>query len=716
MPIVDYLAKRPRVASDTECFPNLWMIGFRDVATKKVVKLMRTRTQELDRNRVANIFRTNRVYGFNFKRYDIPMILLAMTGATCEELKEANDRLIISKAQREAGEKALQPWEFMDIYNLKIPSFFDTIDLWDVMPSAAQKASLKKYAGMMHSENMMEFMHGFNDDLTDDEIQEAYDYLDNDLAVTCDAVEEMTPQIDIRSIISVDIGVDVRSMSDAQIGEAIMRQRVEKRKGGKKLYKPDIVPGKFKYEAPSYIEFQTPEMQAMFTRLLRSDFLVKRDGYVQLPEMFGKKKSKSRETVDDTEDYEGGTDIVFNGLPFKMGIGGLHSQEAAVSFYEDDDEIIVDIDVRGYYPKLIIKSKREPANMRGHFQPVYIEIVVERDAAKDRGDAAKAEQGKIATNGLFGKTGSPYSIVYDPKLMIQTTVTGQLSLLMLIEEFTLRGWRVISANTDGIVTKLPRKDLGMLRCVVWDWEEAAGLEMEYTFYRSIHSQSVNTYMAFKHAQDKKGNFTGQIEVKRKGKFALSGRGLKAAFGLKKTPHVEISYDAAVAFMLDGSSIESTVRNCQDIRKFVTVRQVDGGAEQNGVPIAKVVRYYYSVESEGPLNYISTGNRVPRSDGAQPLMRLPKELPCDIDYEFYEREAYAILHECGVAVQDPATKGRKGTYYGRREDQKTFHLINAKTAVAVCGVARKDWRDQWVERTTAPEGRAYCSKCRKWEAL
>lgn len=711
MPIVDYLAQRPRVAFDTETFPNLWMIGFRDVATKKVVKLMRTETQELNRDRLANIIRNHRIYGFNSESYDIPMILLAMSGATCEELKEANDLLIPG-----GGQRGMPYWEFFDLYGLKKPPFLDHIDLWDVLPSAAQKASLKKYAGMMHSRTMMEFMHGFNEALTSDEIRKAYDYLDNDLEVTSDAVEEMTEQVQIRAHISVAIGVDVRSKSDAQVGEAIMRARVEKRNGGRKLYKPNIVPGKFKYEAPSYVEFKTPEMQAMLSRLLRSDFKVKRDGYVELPEMFAKKKKKEVDE-DQDEGYEGGTDIVFNGLPFKMGIGGLHSQEKAFTLFEDEDNVIVDIDVRGYYPKLIIKSGREPANMRGHFQPVFKEIVVERDQAKLAGEVVKAEAGKIATNGLFGKTGSPYSIVYSPQLMIQTTVTGQLSLLMLIEEFTLRGWRVVSANTDGIVTYLPRKDMAMLRSVVFDWEYAAGLEMEYTFYRSIHAQSVNTYMAFKHVQDKQGNFTGKIEVKRKGKFAPSGRGIKAAFGLKKTPHVEISYDAAVAYMLDGTSIESTVRNCQDVRKFVTVRNVKGGAEQNGEPIAKVVRFYYSVHSSGPLQYIDSGNRVPRSDGAEPLMTLPDELPGDIDYELYEREAYAILDECGVDVIDPTTVGQRGKFFARREEkQKTVHVVDAKTGIAVCGTKRPSLRDLWVKTEAPPLGRNFCAKCRKLESL
>lgn len=702
MPI-DYLAKRPRAVCDTECFPNLWAIGFKDIETKRIKKLYQTDDQPLDRAAVAKIMRYYRIHTFNGIKYDLPMIMLAMSGASCADLKRANDLLIPEKG---SGVAAVMWWQFYDQFDLSIPDFVDHIDLMEVAPSAAQRASLKKYAGMMHSRTMMESMHDFDKPLDAHGIKDTLDYLDNDLQITEELTEELTEKLDIRSHISVAIGVDVRSKSDAQIGEAIMKARVEKRMGGKKLYKSDIVRGGFKYEAPAYIEFQQPMMQGIFSRLMRAVFMVKGDGYVELPEMFGKPKKKT-EDEESVGDLEGGAEIVIGGNVYKMGIGGLHSQEKAISHYEDDDHDLVDVDVTGYYPNLIVFSGREPDTMRGHFQPVFKGIKVAREVDKAAGRVVEAETGKIVTNGLFGKTGSPFSIVYAPRLMIQTTVTGQLSLLMLIEEFTMRGWQVCSANTDGIVVKVPKKDRGMFKSVIFDWECAAGLSMEYTYYRSTHSQSVNSYVAFKKGKG------GSIEVKRKGRFAPSGRGIKASFGLKKTPDCEISYDAVVAFLLDGTSIESTVRNCQDIRKFVTIRAVKGGAaDQDGEWIGKVVRYYRSTDVTGNLVYLSNGNKVQRSNGAQPCMTLPDELPPDIDYEFYERETYAILDECGVAVEDPSMSKRRGTYYGRMEDQKTLHLINARTGVACCGAARKSRRDLWVEYKTLPAGERFCGKCKK----
>src|SRR3546814_20084786 len=98
----------------------------------------------------------------------------------------------------------------------------------------------------------------------------------------------------------------------------------------------------------------------------------------------------------------------------------------------------------------------EPPLLRGLFRQIYAGIVDQRLAAKKAGDKTASDGLKIVVNGSFGKTMDPYSCLYYPELGIQTTVTGQLSLLMAIEEFELKGIKVINANTDGIVVKCNR--------------------------------------------------------------------------------------------------------------------------------------------------------------------------------------------------------------------------------------------------------------------
>lgn len=737
---IDYLAVRDEAVADTECYPNFWCIGFMQTMTRKKVVLRLDDETPLDRERLARLLFHHRVYTFNGLHYDIPMITYAMSGASCAQLKIANDLIIPG-----GGKKGLQPWEFYDHFNLKELDIVDHIDLFNVAPSAATKTSLKKYAGMMHSKRMRELPYAINRMLTRGEKDAVVSYMGNDLDVTDDLRAEMVPQIALRSQISAEYElkrlkavsreVDFRSKSDAQCGEAAIKLLAEAQLG-RRVFKPDIERGHFFYEPPDYIEFKTPQLQQMLAQLRKAPFLVKADGYVELPPMFVKKKGASEEITDDDGDalfddiYEGGSSIYIGDLVLKMGNGGLHSQEKSVSYYEDDEFDLCDNDVTSYYPWLMIRSGREPSNMQGVFIKIFLGLVQERvrwkekaAACKHAGDKAgeelaksRAESLKIFINGLFGKTGSPWSVVYAPKMMIQTTVTGQLSMLMAIEEFELRGWQVVSANTDGFVSRIPKIDRGLYRSVMFDWEVRTGLNTEETFYKSYHARDVNNYVAFAKDQDKAGNFTGKVKAKRKGSYAPSGRGIPAAMGLKKSPNAQICAEAVIAFLKDGTPIAETIKKSEDIRLFVNVRNVKGGALKDDEIVGKVVRFYYATDWAGPLTYILTGNRVPRSEGAYPLPDLPDEFPSNIDYAWYIREAYAIMNDMGMEVEDPSLWGRKGQVFGHLDKQTTIHLVNTSTGIALCGHARKDRRDLWNEYKEMPSGHRLCAKCRKADAL
>jgi hypothetical protein len=75
-----------------------------------------------------------------------------------------------------------------------------------------------------------------------------------------------------------------------------------------------------------------------------------------------------------------------------------------------------------------------------------------------------------------------------------------------------------------------------------------------------------------------------------------------------------------------------------------VRKVKGGAVKDGVYLGASIRWYYATGQTGEMVYAQSGNKVPRSDGAKPLMDLPTELPADIDYDWYIQEAQKILKE------------------------------------------------------------------------
>jgi hypothetical protein len=289
---------------------------------------------------------------------------------------------------------------------------------------------------------------------------------------------------------------------------------------------------------------------------------------------------------------------------------------------------------------------------------------------------------KISLNGTFGKTGSPYSILFAPNMLLQTTLTGQLSLLMLIEAHEISGIRVVSANTDGIVIKCHRQMTEVSKTIIKHWEKVTSLEMETVEYKAIYSRDVNNYFAVKADGD----------VKRKGEYAKSG------INEKKNPDVEICSDAVAEYLANGTPLEYTIMSCSDIRKFVVVQKVNGGAVKmwgegakkdarvsEMIPIiqaagwikegrkwckdnivcaaqeayatcfapqrpeylGKVARWYYGTRSPGEIVYATNGNRVSLSDGAMPCMTLPDQFPQDVDYQWYINKAKNILIDIGL---------------------------------------------------------------------
>lgn len=679
--MIDYTAKRPTAVCDTECFPNYWSIAFECVATGRLRSFELFHGHPLDRAGIANILRKWRVVGFNFIRYDIPMICLAMTnGVTNEQLKRASDELILT---------GIPHWKWMKNMGLEVPDFIDAIDLMEVNPGAAQKPSLKICGGRLHSRRMQDLPYDPSQMIGPAEREVVRSYHVNDLGTTKDMWWELEPQIDLRAAMSVEYGIDLRSKSDAQIAEAVIKTEIE-RLSGNRVYKPEIRPGIFNYEPPKWVGFQSQMMREMLHEIRKTQFVIDDGGIVQMPKYLSDKK------------IELGSSI------YRMGIGGLHSSEESVCHESDDEHLLLDRDVTSYYPNIIIQNRLVPKHLGADFLKVYERIYARRIAAKRKGDKTVAEALKITLNGSFGKLGSPYSVLYAPNLMIQTTLTGQLAILMLIERLELQGVQVVSANTDGIVSKVRRSARDAFIDCVWAWEDITGFGTEETEYSGLYSRDVNTYVAVKPG----GKF------KTKGAVGPCGPDLPAAMGLKKNPNAEIASEAAVNFLAKRVPIEKTINECSDIRKFVTVRRVTGGAHIDGEPIGKAIRWYISTSRTGPLQYLKDNKNVPRSEGAMPLMELPVDnaCPADLDREFYIREAYAILQDLGYGTIDPALVGRAGAFFGRLPSQKTIHKVEASTGIALCGKERASIREAWIEFASVPIWQRLCSKCRKESEL
>lgn len=591
--------KKPVLMLDTEIYKDYFLAMFRD-ANGTVTAFESFPGYALDIKSLATMLRNNRIVTFNGNHFDLPLIALALKGADTARIKEGCDAII---------HQNLKSWQFERQFGVKMAAY-DHIDLIEIAPGIA---SLKIYGARLHGRTIQDLPIEPSASISPEDRPRLRTYCANDLMLTELNYKHLLPQIELRQEMSVKYQIDLCSKSDAQIAEAVIVKETAA-KLGKEIEKPIVPPGTiFHYKRPDFVRFTSTTMQEVSDLIDRVEFVVSDKGGIGIPKDLSE------------------LDIKIGAATYRLGIGGLHSTEKSVTHLADADIVLIDRDVASYYPEIILRNNLAPPQMGRAFSETYRSILDRRLEAKRAGDKVTAESLKITVNGSFGKFGSKYSKLYAPNLLIQTTITGQLSLLMLIESLELFGITVISANTDGVVMKCRRDDVHLMDMIVSDWEASTGFTTEATEYKALYSRDVNNYIA----------------IKKDGLAKL--KGAYAPVSLQKNPTNEISTEAVVKFLKDGTPIEYTINHCRDPRKFVTVRKVTGGAVKDGVYLGKAVRWYYSILGIGPIRGKLDKKIVSRSEGAEPLMTLTDDIPFDVDLNWYIAEAHSILQEIGATA-------------------------------------------------------------------
>ena len=98
-----------------------------------------------------------------------------------------------------------------------------------------------------------------------------------------------------------------------------------------------------------------------------------------------------------------------------------------------------------------------------------------------------------------------------------------------------------------------------------------------------------------------------------------------------------------------ASIDGTIAACADIRQFICMRSVKGGAIWRGQDVWKVVRLYFSTEVDEAILYKVNNHLVPDTFKARPCIMLPADIPFDLDRAWYVKEAYSLCTDLGVGV-------------------------------------------------------------------
>lgn len=382
--------------------------------------------------------------------------------------------------------------------------------------------------------------------------KEIEEYNDNDVFICCELVRMNQEEIRLRYMISKEYEINVLSASRSTIADKVIVKLYSKFTGlhpkrfidtktiRRKIEVSEILSDKIQFLSPQLNDL----LQSLRSLVLRGE------------------KGEFERT------------FTYAGTSYTLATGGLHSNEIPAIYVADDKQTIVDRDVTSYYPNLIrsLKVCQKHLNPKAWFRiadTIVDERTEHKHLAKDK-SLSLIQQIKhftaaaclkiVANAGIFGKMGSEKSFLCDKKAMYKVTINGQLFLLMLIERLEDAGIHVISANTDGIVTIVPKGLEETADNICHWWEKHLGLELEFTSYSKYITEGVNSYLTVK--TDGKKKFKGRMNPK----MYLED--------LSKGYNSPIVAKAVTEYFINGTPVMETLRNSKSILDFCRTQNVN----------------------------------------------------------------------------------------------------------------------------------------------
>ena len=382
--------------------------------------------------------------------------------------------------------------------------------------------------------------------------KEMEEYNDNDVFICCELVRMNQEEIRLRYMISKEYEINVLSASRSTIADKVIVKLYSKFTGlhpkrfidtktiRRKIEVSEILSDKIAFSSPQLNDL----LQSLRSLVLRGE------------------KGEFERT------------FTYAGTSYTLATGGLHSNEIPAIYVADDKQTIVDRDVTSYYPNLIrsLKVCQKHLNPKAWFRiadTIVDERTEHKHLAKDK-SLSLIQQIKhftaaaclkiVANAGIFGKMGSEKSFLCDKKAMYKVTINGQLFLLMLIERLEDAGIHVISANTDGIVTIVPKGLEEIADNICHWWEKHLGLELEFTSYSKYITEGVNSYLTVK--TDGKKKFKGRMNPK----MYLED--------LSKGYNSPIVAKAVTEYFINGTPVMETLRNSKSILDFCRTQNVN----------------------------------------------------------------------------------------------------------------------------------------------
>lgn len=580
-----------KVFYDIEVYKNYWCIVFaNEEGDMHAIDSNSDYISAFDK--LDKILRSRLFVGFNNNHFDSYILQILLNNRRNDNLTtqvyEATQDIIVHD---EYGLKVLKKYCGQEA---KIKTF--QLDLMGMSP---QRLSLKEYGVRIHHEKLQTLPFPPNAEVDFLDVPTIVAYCKNDVAITKklhDGIFSDIVQIKDHLIKTFSLSPSAYALSDRKITEQV-------------LCDPSLKPFRkaFSYEFPYKFKFATEDF----------NFLV-----------------NTYENIDFDDEIQFTKQIDYKGLILDYGLGGIHG---VVKNYQREN--LIDIDVASYYPNLVRNLNALPHTVKD--PKAFYQMIDDRIELK-KTDPVKATAYKVLINTVYGAMnytfGNQLGQLYDLENLYKVTITGQLLLTKLIEDLMEGGYRVVYANTDGVMIEDNGKTT--YKDICHAWEQATSLELEVSPIRKAVIKDVNNYIVVK----------ADGSMKLKGVYADEAGTRTHAFG-------RIVNKAVIAKLFDDVPIEDTIRGGTDIRDYIFYHKfshqyepthvVDRKTEEK-MPFERVIRYYLADDAD---NYIIAYNtntdswiRKEYADNISVVANIPNKLPTNIDYIRYIEMAYDRLED------------------------------------------------------------------------
>ena len=515
----------------------------------------------------------------------------------------------------------------------------------------------------------------------------------NDVFIVCEMIRLYIDEVRLRYNISKAYGVDVLSSSRSNIADNLFVKFYSEFSGlaesqwrGRKTERTAM---SFKRVIFPFIKFKTKELQELLEEMKK--VVIYSIGKKALKEIAPKyPELKYLKTNNESGWFE----VKINNLIYTIATGGLHSQdiprelkskltfvddwklsdckeggskeEDAPSIWDvitDNSYIYVHWDIASFYPSIMDVYKIAPAHMN---EGVFVKLihwlketrVTAKHSKEDYIDGIPkdvlAQVLKIVINSIYGKLGFEKGDICDRLAVLKVTINGQLMIMMLCESLELAGIEVVSANTDGIVVKLHKKNKAKFEEIADEWKRLTKLDADSEEYRCYINRDINNYVI--------EELNGKVSYK----GALHPT--MYAVDLQKGYDMPIVAKAVVDYFLNDKPILETLYECKNILDFCKTQNVGRqfhveftvGTKRE--ILQKNVRFYVTNKG-GVIEKVNdnSGDRSGLCAGKQvTILNTLDDKRIEyrnINYSYYYQEALKIIDPIKLSIS-PKQKGGK----------------------------------------------------------